>query len=66
MTELKPCPFCGSSKVKLINPQTLGGDYKYTVVCVSCEIGIVNSDYGLRLYEGWKDAVRAWNGRTKE
>lgn len=57
---LKPCPFCGSTDVKLF--QFTQGDYEeelYCVECVGCE-----ADTGYKYSED--EAVAAWNSRVIE
>ena len=64
MEELKPCPFCGSEKVKLIRPQVISGEYVYGVTCVNCEIGINRN--GFMFFSDWKEATAAWNRRVDD
>ena len=65
LKDLKPCPFCGSTKVWLDSGDYDGGvpaDYGrtcYFVFCSSCLATISPSDYFTE-----KDAIRAWNQRA--
>ena len=66
MTEIKPCPFCGSNKVKVI-----GNDYFMRVVCDNCEVaGPLIKLYDIRPFRiiktkraGKKEAIEIWNDR---
>lgn len=62
--DLKPCPFCGSKKVKLIRPQVVSGEYVYGVYCIDCETGINRN--GFMFFSDWKEATDAWNTRANE
>lgn len=54
MTELKPCPFCGSEAMKATE-----GTFK-AIVCKNFECGAeVNS------FKVWDKAIEAWNRRQK-
>jgi Lar family restriction alleviation protein len=53
MTELKPCPFCGSRKTRL-----QGCSYAYWVTCEECEASI-----GVYITE--EKAIEAWNKRAE-
>ncbi len=59
---LKPCPFCGSTKVTLIRPVSLTGEFVFAVNCVNCETGINHN--GIEFYDSWREAAKAWNRRT--
>lgn len=60
MTELKPCPFCGSDDVDLVNA-SLDGD-NWGVVCRDCDVWMDN-----RLEDMTKEqAIELWNRRKKE
>lgn len=51
MSELKPCPFCGSEKVKVYDHF-----WKYSVNCLDCGASTGISD-------GKKEAIEKWNRR---
>ena len=56
MSELKPCPFCGKSKVGAIKKEN-----KYRIVCV-------NPNCHITPHTNWEDtkqnAVEEWNRRA--
>lgn len=54
MTELKPCPFCGSNDVKI----HVGYSHSY----IRCEGCIVST----RRFKDIQGAVNCWNRRVKE
>lgn len=64
MSELKPCPFCGSEDIWCgsydVVPKRAGRpvyNFLYAVKCKKCEMG--------RDFFSWeKDAVNAWNRRA--
>jgi Lar family restriction alleviation protein len=49
---LKPCPFCGETRVSLVERAQSGGDGQYTIVCWSCaaEGGWSKSAHGAKRY----------------
>jgi len=53
LTDLKPCPFCGS-KAELLN---MGEDFPHIVVCTNC--GSAGATY-----ETEQEAIEAWNKRS--
>ena len=57
----KVCPVCGSAAI------TVEGVYGYFVACVNCtaSTGYVPEKPELSGYRSEKDAVAAWNKRTK-
>ena len=57
MTELKPCPFCGGTNLKI-----KGGIGKY-VSCLDCDNGAHFPGEGSTANEN--DAIEAWNTRTE-
>jgi len=58
MAELKPCPFCGYEKVRIIK-HNLDCGTVYQGYCFQC--GTLGPDYG-----GTKQqAISAWNKRSK-
>ena len=50
MSELKPCPFCGSHSIEII-----GRD-------IHCECGI---NYAPSDLDPWRDVVKHWNQRAE-
>lgn len=55
--ELKPCPFCGNDKSRLIGTASMGTSYRRW--CKKCNAMGPNTD-GMR----GKDGEQAWNTRT--
>lgn len=55
--KLKPCPFCGSEEVGVVDHISPQGDKNYTVICVSCGASVNN-------YSTPQYAKRKWNGRV--
>lgn len=53
MTELKPCPFCGSDDVICV----AGLDDEYYVECWDCSAKVESCN-------GMEDAVAGWNARA--
>ena len=57
--ELKPCPFCGSDDVYLVNASSDGNEWG--VVCRDCDVWADN-----RLMDMTKEqAIELWNRRVK-
>ena len=54
MTDLKPCPFCGSDNIKI----HIGYSHSY----IRCEDCIVST----RRYKSIQDAIDGWNRRVNE
>ena len=54
MTELEPCPFCGSNNVKI----HVGYNHSY----IRCERCMTST----RRFKNIQDAVDCWNGRVKD
>lgn len=69
MSELKPCPFCGSNEVSLSLP-TCTEDSKYdpadkafpSVFCISCFVSVPGRDWD----HSGKSAIAAWNRRVEK
>lgn len=62
MTELKPCPFCGSAKVHLAWALTCSTETTRGIHCLGCDAFMTT---------GWfeasdEDIIRLWNRRTEE
>lgn len=53
---LKPCPFCGSKDVKLLNPD---GSRIYQMLCCGC---FCRTDE----FDTKEDAFKTWNTRASE
>lgn len=60
MTELKPCPFCGSDSVTTITGGVLGNSY--SVTCMDCHVWVDHIED--RMSE--EEAIELWNRRVKE
>lgn len=56
MQKLKPCPFCGSSEVKIVSCGV--ADLYYRPVCESCGCGFI------RYWTDEQSAIEAWNRRA--
>ena len=63
MTELKPCPFCGSEDVKLRHYKVNGCDWWY-VTCNQCRIAIDPMFWNN--YVSREEAIEIWNKRVRE
>lgn len=73
MSELKPCPFCGGTKLKIESKRTFKpGDFKHcsvTVRCTKCNarspvvgINMPKSSYNeIEICE--EEVIKAWNRR---
>lgn len=62
MSELKPCPFCGSNNVEaVVSEYNLDGNkyYDHYVICTDCK---ATTDYG----DSQQDAINKWNRRCKQ
>ena len=55
--KLKPCPFCGSNSVGLVDRKDPQGNTSFTVICVSCGASVNN-------YDKPQQATRKWNRRA--
>jgi Lar family restriction alleviation protein len=69
MTELKPCPFCGSTKVDIVD----GSTFRWAAAeCSECgaragEVRIPSYDkgtYEARIEKARQDAIEEWNTRA--
>ena len=54
MTELKSCPFCGSTKV-YCEKEFFAND---TIICQDCGLAVFSISY--------KDVIKKWNRRVNE
>ena len=61
MTELKPCPFCGSNDVHLLNAACPEGD-QWSVTCKDCNVWVDHMFDAMSKEE----AIELWNKRVKE
>ena len=69
MAELKQCPFCGSTSIRL----NAFGFGQWSAECLCCGIetkryfgtSVVSLD-GERMQEGRKGAIKAWNRRAED
>lgn len=59
MSILKPCPFCGSEDVKIIEHIFKGVKNTYGAKCFSCK---AQSD---QFFEDGINAIEAWNRRAE-
>ena len=57
MTELKPCPFCGSKDVDVITHEFYLQTNTYGVMCFNCEVQTK------QFFTNKITAVKAWNRR---
>ena len=60
MSELKPCPFCGSKDVDVITHEFHLQTNTYGVMCLNCEAQTK------QFYTNKFTAMRAWNRRVGE
>ena len=63
MTELKPCPFCGSTNVE-IRRKTWNGDEYFYIHCENCEMDCRKSDWANGFDKS--NIEEQWNRRVKE
>lgn len=63
VNELKPCPFCGSNNIYIVNDSDLmahhGVKIEWAIGCKSCRWAEVNGLYSK------EDSTVAWNTRHK-
>ena len=66
MTELKPCPFCGGTKltIKSCNETTEDNNFENYAVCCDFTHGGCGASSGYRPNRG--EAIEAWNRRAGE
>lgn len=60
MEKLKPCPFCGSQKVYVIEHKFHHLSNSYGVRCLHCK----TESY--QFFDTQKEAVEAWNRRVSD
>ena len=69
MSELKPCPFCGSTAViQKIEPRLYRPtrNHPYCVICYNCDLMFgYDVDYG-GIFDTEEEAAEAWNRRSGE
>jgi hypothetical protein len=59
MSELKPCPFCGSKAILCTGYKDAGATYKnWWIICDGCDIGTGN-------YDTEEGIIRYWNNRPE-
>lgn len=61
MTELKPCPFCGSENIKLNHYKVKENDWWY-IVCPNCEIAM--DPWRWNAGQTRMEAIEKWNRRA--
>lgn len=76
MSEMKPCPFCGSTKLKIDSKRTFGYGGKYhcsvTVRCSKCHARspVVGIEMPVGRYDEREiceeKVIEAWNRRVSE
>ena len=75
MAELKPCPFCGSTYIRVGDSYTidlLSIQFKEPIAFVECMncyavAGLFKKHYKYRPdYDAKNEAIKAWNTRAKE
>ena len=59
MAELKPCPFCGSKEVKVIEHKYYHSLNSYGVKCFGCK----TESY--QFFDTKNEAIEAWNRRAE-
>lgn len=59
MDKLKPCPFCGRHRAKLLSIDDEGNGFSAACFSLTCK-----GSSGI--YETREEAIRAWNRRTCE
>ncbi len=74
MSDLKPCPFCGSSPRTEVRVTQMGGDtdnIDFSIVCEECgtsktfRMKIVKKAYFLDVEKAMELAANAWNQRAE-
>lgn len=63
MGELKPCPFCGSTKVHVICFKQRGAFFTWNAE-INCECGVNMSFRAVRAAWATEALTRAWNRRA--
>ena len=61
MTELKPCPFCGS---KVETPTPYSGPIGRYVFCPNCHLSVYHGF--CRDEDSYNELIKLWNRRVKE
>ena len=70
--KLKPCPFCGSGEVEILEapatipvPECIKKQGHFAVYCGDCELMYgYDVDFG-GIFRDREEAAKAWNGRAK-
>ena len=60
MSDLKPCPFCGSESVDVIEHKSHMLASTFGVICLQCEAQTK------QFFTAKRTAIRAWNRRAKD
>ena len=67
--ELKPCPFCGSLKINIIEEFSITDHVIYHTECCYCSVSLYNQK-GINTtacgFPSKKRALKAWNTRHNE
>lgn len=63
MEKLKPCPFCGSNKVKMYS-ESDKDIHGFIHLCVGFDDAMVKVES--RLFSTDEEAIKAWNRRTSD
>lgn len=58
LPELKPCPFCGCTDVRIVDDYWID---EMTIICPNCRL-LISEDDSLTK----EDMIRLWNRRVKE
>lgn len=67
MTELKPCPFCGNTKIGVVRSKYNGvpsGDDGWRAE-IKCKCGADMKFWALKKYWAEETAISAWNRRAE-
>lgn len=63
MAKLKPCPFCGSDKIEIIDNSSKKYGEDWIIKCGGCHIAVIASNEVL-LPVNLYDLAAAWNRRA--
>lgn len=63
MTKLKPCPFCGSTKVTIEDNSTLiTGEEDWIIECYGCDSAFISCNDGMPCTK--QELIERWNRRA--